>query len=119
MSVHNTYKDLAGQSFNLDNRFDFDSDLDKNDYGSSLSSQFVIDAAKKKSKDSNPPSKLPKSIVTMGDKGELEFTPVSENQKEIVCYCDEGDIMTHYECSKCGNIWCPEDKEEKQLESHI
>jgi hypothetical protein len=36
--------------------------------------------------------------------------------KEIVCYCEDGPgaIMCHYECSKCGNLWCPEDKSVKQ-----
>lgn len=38
-----------------------------------------------------------------------------KKQKEIVCYCEDGAIMCHYECAHCGNIWCPQDKEEKQL----
>jgi DNA-directed RNA polymerase subunit RPC12/RpoP len=37
------------------------------------------------------------------DKEELE------EKQELICYCD-GSIMNHYECSKCGHVWCPEDK---------
>jgi DNA-directed RNA polymerase subunit RPC12/RpoP len=32
-----------------------------------------------------------------------------EEKQELICYCD-GSIMNHYECSKCGHVWCPEDK---------
>ena len=51
----------------------------------------------------------PQAILTLGPDNEA-----NQKQKEIVCFCEDNAIMTHYECAHCGNIWCPENKEEKQ-----
>lgn len=38
-----------------------------------------------------------------------------ESNQELVCYCEDGQIMCHYTCPTCNHTWCPEDKATKQL----
>lgn len=68
---------------------------------------------------------FPEAIITVEERErQLKGKPLSAEgetrQKEtetntLVCYCDEGQIMCHYECPTCHHIWCPENKAAKQL----
>lgn len=51
----------------------------------------------------------PQAFLTLGP----DYTK-EEKLKEIVCFCEEGAVMCHYECAHCHNVWCPEDKSVKQ-----
>lgn len=64
--------------------------------------------------DNGPPDPFRPGPGYRGPPEPLERQRQRQRQKEIICYCPEDGIMTHYECSHCGNVWCPEDKEQKQ-----
>lgn len=119
MAVYNTHKDLANTSFNFEDQFDFDSDLEKNDdYGPSLLSQADTSTlGTPKDNDNDSYRKKLRAAVESGALDHihgLDLNPdFKPTDKELVCYCEDS-ILNHYECSKCGHVWCPEDKTQTQ-----